>query len=218
MATKEAGTWSKDFGIRQFYQQVLNAGGFARDMQLRVTNFTVNGINSLALTDLIFLRTAQLPGKKINTIELPYMGVDLQIPSTVLYDPNPLPVDFYCTQQYNIRKLLETSMRSTFNGIVSVGDIEPRDAEKNTITLALFDDNMDEVRSYKLYGAFINDIGAISYDATLAGQIQKVTANIAYQYWLSDEEYYLGYETETEIKVDKDGINTKTSLGKILNS
>ena len=90
MATKDPGKWSEDFSIRQFYQQVLNAGGFARDMQLRVTNFTVNGINSLALTDLIFLRTAQLPGKKINTIELAHMGVDLQIPSTVSYDPNPL--------------------------------------------------------------------------------------------------------------------------------
>lgn len=218
MATKEPGTWSEDFGIRQFYQQVLNAGGFARDMQLRVTNFTVNGINSLALTDLIFLRTAQLPGKKINTIELPYMGVDLQIPSTVSYDPNPLPVDFYCTQQYNIRKLLETSMRSTFNGINSVGDIEPRDAEKYTITLTLLDGNMDQIRAYKLFGAFINDIGAISYDATLAGQIQKVTANIAYQYWLSEEYQFGTDETEIIINEASPSINTKTSLGNILNS
>jgi len=167
--------------IRDFYQQASDVG-FARDFQFRITTFDVNGI-SLQDPDLVFLKTASLPGKSINTTTAPFMGLDFQIPGTVKFDNGAWPVTFYCTQDYNLRSMLEDSVTNTFDETQSVGNMEPRDLSENIIRLSLIDDTLNEIKVYNLLGAFITKIDDIKYDLTKAGGIQEVGATIAYQYW-----------------------------------
>jgi hypothetical protein len=168
--------------IRDFYTNATNVG-FARDFQFRITSFNVNGV-TLQDQDLVFLKTASLPGKSISTTTAPFMGLDFQIPGTVKFDNNNAwNVTFYCTQDYNLRSMLEDSITDTFDETQSYGNMEPRDLNQNIINLSLIDDQLNEIKVYTLLGAFITKIDDIAYDLTKSGGIQEVKATIAYQYW-----------------------------------
>lgn len=172
--------------IQTFYQQAA-ARNFARDFQLRITSFIVNGVDQIREEDLVFLKTASLPGKTIAVQNAPYMGLDFNIPGAVQYEGSKSwQVKFYCTQDYRLRDILELSMGDTFDQETSTGFMEPRDLRQYSITLSLLDDELNTIRYYDLLGCFITNIGATDYNVTGSGAIQEVTASIAYQYWLSD--------------------------------
>lgn len=114
------------------------------------------------------------------------MGTQLQIPGGVTY-PNPWDVTFYCTQNYNIRRILEASMNDTFNSPTSVGDIEPRDLSTYRVQLSLLNDKMVPLRKYTFFGAFVSNINPVDYDATGNGQIKQIAAQISYQYWQAED-------------------------------
>jgi hypothetical protein len=167
--------------ISDFYANATQRG-FARDFQFRITAFNVNGI-SLGPDDLVFLKTANLPGKSISTVQAPFMGLDFQIPGTVKFENAAWAVKFYCTQDYRLRDLLERSMRGTFDEEESAGNLEPRGLDDNIITLTLIDDNLNPIRDYTLRGAFLVKLDETGYDLTKNGGIQEVGAAVAYQYW-----------------------------------
>lgn len=173
--------YNDDYGIQKFYL-LMQQAGLARDMQMRVTEFVVNGIDNLTPNDLIFVKTGAVPSKTISVQNVGFMGTQLQIPAGITY-PNPWTLTFYCTQNYNIRKLLEASMSDTYNTSTSTGDIEPRDLSTYRIQLSLLNDSMVPLRTYTLFGAFVQTIDPIDYDATGSGQIKQLGAQIAYQYW-----------------------------------
>lgn len=56
--------YNVDFGIQKFYS-LLQQAGLARDMQMRVTEFVINGVQNLTPEDLIFVKTGNVPGKNI---------------------------------------------------------------------------------------------------------------------------------------------------------
>jgi hypothetical protein len=174
--------------IQTFYQQAA-ARNFARDFQLRITSFIVNGIQQLREEDLVFLKTASLPGKTISVQNADFMGLKFNIPGTVQFDgTNNWQTTFYCTQDYRLRDLLETSMLDSFNQTSSTGNMEPRDLESYKITLSLLNDQLETIREYNLLGCFVTNVGAINYNVTGAGAIQEIQTSIAYQYWTSSKE------------------------------
>jgi hypothetical protein len=173
--------------IQSFYQQA-STRNFARDFQLRITSFIVNGIDQIKDEDLVFLKTAQLPGKSISVQNAPFMGLNFNVPGAVQFDnTNSWSVAFYCTQDYNLRKLFEFSMGDTFDQESSTGNMEPRALQQSKIVVALLDDKLNPIRSYELLGCFVSNVGPISFNTTGSGAIQEVTANIAYQYWVAEE-------------------------------
>ena len=173
--------------IQDFYQQAT-ARNFSRDFQLRITGFQVNGIDQIGEEDLVFLKTATLPGKTIAVQNAPFMGLNFNIPGTVAYDgSNAWAVTFYCTQDFNLRNMLEASMANTFDQETSIGDMAPRPLESYKIQLTLMDDQLNPVRTYELLGCFITNLGPISYNLTGSGAVQEITATIAYQYWATGE-------------------------------
>lgn len=172
--------------IQDFYQQA-STRNFARDFQLRIINFIVNGVDQIGPEDLVFLKSASLPGKTITVQNAPFMGLNFNIPGAVTFDSsNSWPVTFYCSQDYNLRKLFEQSIGDTFDQETSVGFLEPRGLQDYKITLALLDDNLEPISTYDLLGCFVTNVGAINFNTTGSGAIQDVTANIAYQYWVSE--------------------------------
>ena len=169
--------------IQDFYYQA-STRGFSRDFQLRVTNFQIDGQSLLSEDDLVFLKTATLPGKTITSQTAPYMGLSFNIPGAVTFDgSNSWATTFYADQSLDIRGVLEDAMLNSFDHNTSTGDIKPRDLDANKIQLTLFDDELNPLRSYDLLGAYITNIGAINYNATGAGAIQEISTTIAYQYW-----------------------------------
>jgi len=173
--------------IQDFYSQASKRN-FSRDFQLRITSFQVNGINLVDENDLVFLKTASLPGKTISVHQAPYMGLQFNIPGSVVYDGSQAwATTFYCTQDFNLRNLLERSMIDTFDQGSSIGFMRPRDLNAYRIDLTLIDDQFNPIRTYGLLGCFVTSIGAINYNVTGNGAIQEITTNIAYQYWTGAE-------------------------------
>lgn len=205
--------YNEDYGIQKFYL-LMQQAGLARDMQMRVTEFVVNGIDNLNPDDLIFVKTGAVPSKTISVQNVSFMGTQLQIPGGVTY-PNPWAITFYCTQNYNIRKLLEASMNDTYNTSTSTGDIEPRDLSTYRIQLSLLNDSMVPLRTYTLFGAFVQTIDPIEYDATGNGQIKQLGAQIAYQYWESADTEEGGL-TPLPAPVKRDVPNKPVNLQTIL--
>lgn len=174
--------------IQTFYQQAA-ARNFARDFQLRITSFIVNGVQQLKEEDLVFLKTAQLPGKTITVQNADFMGLKFNIPGAAQFDnSSSWQATFYCTQDFRLRDLLETSMLDSFNQYSSTGNMEPRDLDSYKIVLSLLDDQLNTVREYELLGCFITNLGSTSYNVGGSGAIQEVQATIAYQYWRSSVE------------------------------
>ena len=48
--------YNVDYGIQKFYT-LLQQAGLARDMQMRVTAFVINGVEQLSPESLIFVKT-----------------------------------------------------------------------------------------------------------------------------------------------------------------
>lgn len=206
--------YNENYGIQKFYY-LLQQAGLARDMQMRVTSFVINGIDQLTPDDLIFVKTGNIPGKTITTQSVAFMGTQLQIPGGVTF-PNPWNVTFYCTQNYNIRRLLELSMVDTYNPTTSIGDIEPRDLSTYILQLSLLNDKMVPLRVYTLYGAFISNINDIDYDATGAGAIRQITAGVSYQYWEAEDTADGKLPTLNPIKRKPTSSNVRTNLQTVL--
>lgn len=190
--------------IQTFYQEAASRN-FARDFQLRITSFIVNGVQQMNEEDLVFLKTATLPGKTISVQNADFMGLKFNIPGSVQFDgSNNWQTTFYCTQDYRLRDMLEASMLDSFDQESSTGNLEPRDLEGYKIVLSLLDDKLDTVREYHLHGCFVTNLGAVNYNVGGAGAIQEIQASIAYQYWTSN--------TDTGISHGRGGIRIGGSI------
>jgi hypothetical protein len=171
--------------IQDFYR-VATARDFARKFQFRVLQLGNTNFNENAL---VYLESANLPGRQITNQTVPFMGLNFNVPGTVTYPgSNAYSVTFRCDQNYDIRTVLEASTFGVFNekGVEgapgSFGDYRIPDAS-SLITLELLDKSLNPVRVYNLVGAYVAQVGEMSYALGDTGTIQTVTAQLAYQYW-----------------------------------
>ena len=168
--------------IQDFYQ-TAQYRKFSRDFQLRVEEFKINGEYLFDESDLVYIKTATLPSKKIETVQAPYMGLKFNVPGTVSYPGSEnWAVTFYCDEKLEIRKRLEAAMAGTFNPFTVQGDLTVPGTE-SIIQLVLLDDQFTPVGRYRLVGTFITDLGSIEYKVTGSGAIQEIRTTVAYQYW-----------------------------------
>lgn len=165
--------------IADFYRAVQQ-NDFARQFQFRVvqlanTNFGEN--------ELIYIETANLPGRAITNVQVPFMGLNFNVPGTANYPGSEsYAVTFRCDQSYNIRAVLENATFNTFDDGTSTGDYNIA-RNSSVITLNLLNKNGTTARQYTLYGAYVVSVGDSSYNLGDTGAIQTVPATLAYQYW-----------------------------------
>ena len=94
----------------KFYE-TAKAKEFARDFQFRVVS-----LGPLTEDDLVYLRTAVLPGKSITNHQVPFMGLNFNVPGSVTYDGSEAwSVTFLADEAMNIRSKLEAWMSEIFD-------------------------------------------------------------------------------------------------------
>jgi hypothetical protein len=165
--------------ISDFYRSVQTKD-FARQFQFRVSQLA----NTNFFEDtLVYLETANLPGRTINNTQVPFMGLNFNVPGTASYTgSDSYAVTFRCDQDYDIRSTLENATFNTFDDQSSAGNYNiARDS--SVITLDLLGKAGGIVRQYTLYGAYVVSVGDITYNVGDNGTIQTVPATLAYQYW-----------------------------------
>jgi hypothetical protein len=184
--------------IQDFYR-VATTRKFSRDYQLRVNYFSVPGIGELfGPDDLVYIKSASLPGRRLDVIKAPYMGVNFNVPGLVTYtNSESWSVTFYCDEELQLRQKLEVAQNSNFSAFNSIGDLSLPD-DTCRIELNVINDKFEVVAQYLLIGAFITDLGSIEYRMTGNGGLQEIKATIAYQFWQ-------GAADKSFISVDRGG-------------
>ena len=174
-------------GIKQFYSQAVKKG-FSRDFQLIITQWQFQNQPLFLEDELVFIKTIDLPSKKIENVEAPYMGLKFNVPGVVTYPGSSnWSVTFYADANLDLRTKLEAAMDLTYNNYEDNTSIIDLPGAANLVELSLINENLEIIRRYKLVGAYITEIGSINYKTTGNGSIQEIKTTIAYQYWGADE-------------------------------
>jgi hypothetical protein len=167
--------------IKKFYTTAVQKD-FARLFQFRLTSFA-----NIVFSDehYTYVETASLPGRQINNVQVPYMGLQFNVPGTVSYPGSTgYAVTFRCDQSYNLRAALEAATFNTFDEANSTGEYSIPGID-NILTMELLNKDMEPVRYYTLFGAYIQSLADTAYDIKDTGAIATINATIAYQYWRS---------------------------------
>lgn len=165
--------------ISDFYR-VVQQNDFARQFQFRVVQLANTNFNE---DQLVYLETATLPGRSLNNIQVPFMGLNFNVPGTASYPGSEnYSVTFRCDQNYNIRAVLENATFNSFDDGTSTGDYNIA-RNSSVITLNLLGKNGSTIRQYTLYGAYVVSVQDSTYNLGDAGSIVTVPATLAYQYW-----------------------------------
>lgn len=166
--------------IQDFFR-VAQQRDFARDYMLRVVSL---GNDTLNEDDFVYITTATLPSRDITNQTATYMGLDFNFPGTVKYPgSNGWSVTFRNDKGGIIRKKLEDwQINEVFDDETSTGDLSVRGTD-SVIQLNLIDDKLNVLNTYRLYGAYIQKLGTVSYKMDGTGTPLTFDATLAYHYW-----------------------------------
>lgn len=181
--------------IRGFYQRA-SVKDFSRDFLFRVTNINIVATNNEANNnkstpllnwgsdELVYVRTAALPGRNINNVEAKYMGLTFNVPGAVTYpNSNAYSLEFYCDSLSNLREELMDVSRATFDDETSSG-LYATPGPESYITLQQLDKDLAPVTEYKLVGISVRDVGEISYEiAEGTGNYKIFPVTFAYHFF-----------------------------------
>jgi hypothetical protein len=167
--------------IRTFYTSSWTKD-FARQNQFRIKTWQANGV-TLVENELVYMESASLPGRAITNQQVPFMGLQFNVPGTATYPGSEgWTVQFRCPQNYDLRSKLESATFLTFDDSTSTGDYNTG-RPASTLTLALLDKKLSSVREYTLYGVYVQNVGEVAYNVGDAGSIVTFPATVAYHYW-----------------------------------
>jgi hypothetical protein len=149
---------------------------FARDFQFRVRT-----LGPFTESDLLYVTTAQLPGKEISNQPVPFMGLEFNIPGSVKYTGSSAwKLTFRCDEGINIRNKMENWIKEIFDDETSSGKYGVPVEEA---TMDLVGKDFSPVRRYNFIGIYPVSLGELSYNIEGTGTPLTFDATFAYQFW-----------------------------------
>jgi len=172
--------------IQNFYRIAADKD-FSRDFLFRITQMQLQGVPALAEGDLVYAKTADLPGRNIGNVAVPYMGLNLNVPGAVTYPGSDgYALNFYLDGESSLRNYFETASRSLFDDQTSTGEYGTPD-DDFYIQLAQLDKDLEPIAEYKLVGASLRAVNGISYDiAGGTGATVSVNATVSYHFYTKE--------------------------------
>jgi len=170
--------------IQNFYTQAQTRD-FARKNLFRVLNINFGGGIDINFNedDLVYAKTASLPGKEITSQAVPYMGLDFNIPGVTKYTNSAgYALSFRCDESYDLRTKFLDVLNETFDDADSTGSYFMPSAD-SVIDLALLDKQLDRVAQFQLVGVALKSVGELQYDVTGDSTVQDFDVNITYHYF-----------------------------------
>lgn len=165
--------------IQAFYNAAKEKE-FARNFQ-----FAVRTLGPFTEKDLLYVESVALPGKEIQNQQVPFFGLDFNIPGTVKYaGSDAWQVTFRCDEGINIRNKMENYVKEIFDDQTSTGlyGVPVEEA-----TFDLLGKDLNPVRRYTFIGLYPRTVGELAYNVTDAGTILTVPLTFAYQYYRIDQ-------------------------------
>ncbi len=150
------------------------SGNFIRPSHFSVSSTKVAG------TDTFFVKAASLPASTLSTIEVPYYGRKVRVPSTRTFDTWNITVIYGSDGANNIRQNFEAWMAEVqapeghFLADNSVLD-------DWTVTLLNPQDN-STVKQIKMVGCYPAELGSVELNQDSTDALAEFTATIRYTY------------------------------------
>lgn len=163
------------------YFRVMQQRDFLRNHQYRVSGFIYEGFQ-LGEDSLVYLKTAEIPNRTINSVPVPFMGLNFSVPGTAQY-AGTMDLTFYCDQPQIIRSFFEAISFATFDDRQSGGAYTVN--QSNLLSFYTYNNVSPETvtTGYTLVGIYPTTVGNLAMDTTGQGDVLNFTATIAYQYW-----------------------------------
>ena len=158
---------------------------FSRDFLFRVRQIDlVGGVSFNGDEDLVYARTAQLPGRTIQNQTVSYYGQEFQLPGRATYQgADGYSIEFYHDEDCELRTKFEAASRAVFNNETSTGQYG-MPGDESVINLVQIDKELNDVRNIELVGASIRDIGDIGYNiADGTGEVVNFDVTFAYHFY-----------------------------------
>jgi len=171
--------------IQDFYNVAVTRD-FARNFQFCLMQ--IGNTSFMSHDQLVYVETASLPGKTINNVAVPYMGLSFNVPGTTSYPGSAAyNIVFRCDADYQLRGQLEEALRQTFDDESSTGEYGIP-SKASIMKLGLFnkgpmDGDRRIIRIYTFVGMYVQNLADAPYDIKDTGAIATINATIAYQYW-----------------------------------
>ena len=170
--------------IQNFFTKAA-ANQFSRDFLFRVKQITLTGgINFNGEGDLVYAKTATLPGRNIEDKVVNYFGQEFHLPGKSTYPGAAgYSIEFYHDENCALRTKFEAASRIVFDNETSLGQYGMPD-EGSVINLVQLKKNLRPARKFQLIGASIRDIGPIAYNiADGTGEVVSFPVTFAYHYY-----------------------------------
>ena len=166
--------------------EAATEGGFAKPSLYRV-DLSGGRIGA----DQILIKSAQLPAATLNTIELPYRGRKVKIPSNRTFEPWNITVT-YAVGDTDIRadfqNWIDTIQSPKADGAGPGGGQGGDDltAWGETWTVSLVDpaDNTNDIpgSTFTLHGCYPSELGTVSLDTETTDSLAEFSVTIYYSY------------------------------------
>ena len=169
---------------------------FSRDFFMRVKQIVVPGMSLDGETDLVFAKTASLPGRDIENKVVNYSGQAFNIGGKSSYTgAESYSIELYHDSQLDLRKKLERASRALFNNENTTGQMCMPGPESYIILDLLKvscgqgnqgGQGFEVTQTVKLVGAQLRTIGEVSYSiADGTGEILSLPSTFSY-HWYED--------------------------------
>ena len=169
--------------IQNFFSKAADKQ-FSRDFLFRVKQISIEGVELNGEDDLIYARSAALPGRTVDDKVVGYFGQEFHVPGRATY-PNSAgySIEFYHDEKVDIRRKLEKASRAVWDNETSTGQYG-MPGDDSIINLSVIDKELNEVQEIKLIGASIRDVGEISYSiADGSGEVLNFPVTFAYHWY-----------------------------------
>ncbi len=169
--------------IQNFFSRAADKQ-FARDFLLRVKQINVEGVSFNGETDLLYAKTAALPGRTIEDKTVNYFGQEFHVPGRSTYaNAAGYSIEFFHDENIDLRSKFEEASRNVFNNETSTGQYG-MPGDESVITLDVINKELSTVKSIELVGASVRDVSDVGYTiADGTGDILNFTVTFAYHFY-----------------------------------
>jgi hypothetical protein len=168
--------------IRGFYEKAAVAD-FARDYLFRVQMIKTSTM-FIGEDELLYVKSANLPGRTIENEQVNYMGLNFNIPTIATYpNSDAFSLTFYCDANSLLRERFMAESRSVFDDATSTGTYNTPGTD-SYIQLIQLDKQLSPIMEYKLIGVSIREVGEITYEiAEGTGKVKEFDVTFAYHFF-----------------------------------
>ena len=171
---------------------------FSRDFFLRVKEISLPGLSLNGETDLVYARTAKLPGRTIEDKTVSYSGQVFHLNGRATYPGSEnYAIEFYHDQDLDLRKKLEVASRIAFDNETPINAVQQFNScmpgADNYIILDVLkvpcgqgnaSGTTTAFQQIKFIGVSIRDIGEVEYAiAEGTGDIKTLNCSFSYHWY-----------------------------------